>query len=206
MGRFSLASVFGFDRPPAADDVSSEYGDTLVWSRPFARTLLRKYHVWAVQVGAGHYKDTSAHPSSLPAVLTADQEAFARTKRVFGVADDDATSEPAGRARLFSDLTARGYYCASACRYGGDFVIYKDRPETCHSSHTVRYCELSEPISTLDVAGFCRVQGSVLKRGVFTTAAPRSRPIYVTMAFNQSLSADQMKKETKEEEARRRDV
>jgi len=96
---------------------------------------------------------------------------------------------------VHADLASKGYVVSSACRYGGDFVIYEAHPSVCHSSDAIRVLEPDEHIEAPDLAGYCRVQGSVLKRAVFATVAPRSRaPQYVGFSFNPALSTDTMKK------------
>ena len=96
---------------------------------------------------------------------------------------------------IHADLVSKGYIVSHACRYGGDFVIYEAHPSVCHSSDTVRVLEPDECPSALDVAAYCRVQGSVLKRAVFATVIPRTKkPAYVGLTYNPALSTDNAKK------------
>mmetsp|Transcript_1242 Transcript_1242/g.3558 ORF Transcript_1242/g.3558 Transcript_1242/m.3558 type:complete len:236 (-) Transcript_1242:117-824(-) len=96
---------------------------------------------------------------------------------------------------VHADLVRKGYVVSHACRYGGDFVIYEAHPSVCHSSHTVRVLRPDECPSAVDVAGFCRVQGSVLKKGVFATVDPKTQqPLYVGLSYDAANSTDNAKK------------
>ena len=95
---------------------------------------------------------------------------------------------------IHEDLVQKGYIVSHACRYGGDFVIYEAHPSVCHSSDTIRVIEPDEAPPAIDVAGFCRVQGSVLKRGVFATVLKSGKPAYVGIQYNPALSTDPVKK------------
>lgn len=84
-----------------------------------------------------------AWTGKLPATITPEQQAFAfgferdqsKRQRIEGYA---LTRPETDRDIVYRDLALKGYIVGSACRYGGDFVIYEDHPSKCHSCDTVR--------------------------------------------------------------------
>mmetsp|Transcript_11929 Transcript_11929/g.37954 ORF Transcript_11929/g.37954 Transcript_11929/m.37954 type:complete len:233 (+) Transcript_11929:299-997(+) len=136
----------------------------------------------------------------LPAALMPEQAGFvfgfestrSKRQRIEGPTLDRPETD---RDIVFSDLAMKGFIVGSACRYGGDFVVYADHPSKCHSSDTIRVVEADEQLSCADLAGFCRVQGSVLKRAVLAAVHPETRePSYFSFSFNAPLSTEAFKK------------
>lgn len=162
-------------------DISFDIGtNPLVWSRKTESILWHRYRTWSQRMGAS--KTAGRKGRKLPAVLMPEQASFVFKRRRLSERDV-----------LYRDLASKNFVVGSACRYGGDFVVYEDHPTKCHSRDTIRLVGRDESISCADLAGFARVQGSVLKRAVFATI-DEGRPIYVAFAFNATLSTGATKK------------
>jgi len=165
-----------------------------VWNTKLENFFYYRHRIWAQRVGAS--RTISHHQRKLPALITKEQ-----TGLIFGY-KGSGTAFSLNREKslcdiIHADLVHRGYITSSACRYGGDYVIYEAHPSVCHSSHTIRILENDEQIPSIDVAGYCRVQSSVLKKAVFATTINLTRgraPIYININYNPTLSNDPSKK------------
>jgi len=170
--------------------VTNDLGETLVWNAKVESMLYHRHRIWAQRVGPA--KAGGPRSRKLPAVLMPEQAAY-----VFGYGSGPLSvkRERTMRDVVHDDLVNKGYVVSHACRYGGDYVIYEAHPSVCHSSDTIRVIEPDEEPSAIDVAAYCRVQGSVLKRAVFATVLPKTgKPAYVGITYNPALSTDTAKK------------
>jgi len=184
--------------------VTNDLGEHLLWNAKLESVLYHRHRLWTQRTGPAK----GPRAKKLPALLMPEQAAY-----VFGFAadprrgsadeDEPARGRPLALARartakdvVHADLVRKGYVVSHACRYGGDFVIYEAHPSVCHSSHTVRVLENPEECpSAVDVAGFCRVQGSVLKKAVLASVDPKThQPSYLNIAYDAHSSTDNAKK------------
>ncbi|KAJ8611375.1 hypothetical protein CTAYLR_006485 [Chrysophaeum taylorii] len=183
-----------------AEDITREFGEDaqLVFSRKTESILFHRFRMWTQRVGAS--RNVGHRGRKLPALMMPEQAAYAfgferDPKRRRLLDGPGLTRKETDRDVVYRDLADRGYVVGSACRYGGDFVIYDSHPSRCHSKATIRVVKPDETVSCTDLAGYCRVQGSVLKRAVFASVDPdTNKPQYVSFAFNPALSTEANKK------------
>jgi len=181
------------------DDISCGFGENpLVWSRKTESILFHRFRQWTQRMGAA--RTVGHHGRKLPAAMMPEQAAYMfgydhapkRRRRMEGT---PLTRPETAKDVVFRDLASHGFVIAEACRYGGNFVIYHAHPSKCHSSDTIRVVDPDEALSCIDLAAYCRVQGSVLKRAVLASVCrDTSQTAYVSFAYNAALSTEAFKK------------
>lgn len=174
-----------FGRKRKLPDITREStSNPLIWDRNTESILYHRFRMLPQRVGAS--RGVGHRGRKLPATLMPEQANYLFNKRRRVETDKDM---------VYRDLASKGYVVGSACRYGGDFVVYDQHPSKCHSSHTVRVIPPDERTPCLDLAGFCRVQGAVLKTAVLASVDPTTKePQYVSFKYNAQLSTAPTKK------------
>eukprot|EP01134_Creolimax_fragrantissima_P001014 CFRG1014T1 len=73
------------------------------------------------------------------------------------------------RCRVFRDLYERGFYITSGCKFGGEYLCYKEDPAVCHSTFIVRIVPWTVEMTALQIVGLGRLGVAVKKTSLLAS-------------------------------------